>query len=124
GGVDDQQGGAVIVVEKAGVGVVEGAQVRRIDILLHRRAAVLDAFQQNLQRRLQVDHQVGYRGVDGELGVDILVKPQLIRVEGRLGKQRVFFHQKVGDAHRAENVPLAQRLQLLDPLEKKKQLGR
>ena len=61
---------------------------------LPRRAHALD---QRVGRGLQVDDQVGRGRLRRELGVDLLVEPELVVGQRQAREQRVLLEQEVGD---------------------------
>src|SRR5690606_31318943 len=115
-GIDDQQRCAVVIMEKPGVGIIQCPEVVGADVLLDRYTALANTVTQNIQWRLQVDHQIGAGRVDGELVVNLLINIQLIVVQGDLGEQLVFFNKKIRHTHRLKNIVLAKRLQLVGAL--------
>src|SRR5690606_7369398 len=123
GGIDDQQGRAIVVVEKACIGIAQRPQVVQVDVALGRIAAPANPLEQGFHRRLQKDHDVRRGGIDGQLLVDLLIQAEFVIVQGDLGEELVLFHQEVGDAQGFEHVALAQLLELPGALKEKVQLG-
>ncbi len=78
---------------------------------------------QHVHRRLQVDHEVRHRRVDGQARIHLLVERKFLVVQGQPREQAVLVEQVIGDAHGLEQVGLAQLLQLTRTLEQEVQLG-
>ena len=78
---------------------------------------------QHVDRRLQVDHEVRHRCVDGQARIHLLVEREFLVVQGQPREQAVLVEQVVGHAHGLEQVGLAQLLQLPRTLEQEVQLG-
>ena len=87
-------------------------------------AAPGDSFQQYLDRRLEVDHQIGGRRLNIEALIDLLIQLPLLRVQYQFREQPVLLHQVVGHLDRAEQVALAFLLKLTGALKQEKQLHR
>jgi hypothetical protein len=67
-------------MEKLAVAGRQAAQVVGRHAALEFHPASPDAFQQAVDRRLQVDHQVRNRRLRGEVGVDLLVQLEFVVV--------------------------------------------
>ena len=85
--------------------VVVGLQRDRFGV----HAAAVDAPQQHVGRRLQVDDEVGRRHVAREQLVQPLVDEQLVVVEVEVGEDLVLVEQVVADRRLAEQIGLPQR---------------
>src|SRR6202166_1388050 len=73
-GVYDQQRRGVIAVEEPRIGLIELVEIASFDVLLVANAALGDTIHQHIDRRLQVHHQIRFRGVHDHPFVDPLVK--------------------------------------------------
>ena len=122
--VDDQQRRRVVAVEVAAVRVGEPREVVRRDRPLEVDAAPVHALDQRLDRRLQVDDEVGRRRLRLQVRVDLLV--ELVFVVGQVEprEQRVLVEQEIADGRAAEHVELADAAQLVDALEQERELRR
>ena len=87
-------------------------------------AAARDPLEQHVDRRLQVDDQVGLRRVDGELRIHLLVERELLGVERQARKQAVLVEQVVGHAHGANRSAWRSARHLLRALEQEVELRR
>src|SRR6185436_14408540 len=73
--------------------------------------------------RLQIDDEIGRRGVAGEQIVETLVNEQLVIVEVQVREDLVLVEQIVGDRELAEQVRLAERGLLTMPIQQVEKLG-
>ena len=122
--VDDEQRRGFVAMEKFAVAVGQALQVVGIHAALELHAAPLDALLQRVDRRLQVDHQVGRRRLRGEVGVDLLVQLEFVVVQIQAREQHVLVDQEIRHRAGAEQVALRQVAQLARALEQEMQLRR
>ncbi len=120
--VHDQQWRSVIVMEKVAIGFRQAHQVIARNVLLVGNIALLDAFQQRVHRRLQIDHQVGRGCLQLQVLVDLAIKRIFLVAEVEAREQGVFFEKEIRDSGLGEHVALAQFAYLLGALEEEKQL--
>src|SRR5690554_2617113 len=106
-------------MEKPGIGLVECAEVIAADVLFDRQTALSNTITQHVQRRLQIDHQIGAGRIDGELVVNLLINIQLIIVQRDLREQLVFFDKKIRYSYWLKNIVLTKCLQLVGALKQK-----
>ncbi len=83
-----------------------------------------DALEQHVDGRLQVDHQIGLRRADVELGIQLLVERVFVVIERDAREQPVLLQQIVRNAYRREQVRLVERGELLRALQQEVQLRR
>src|SRR2546430_1485977 len=85
-GVDDEQRRIGVAEEEGGVGLGHLAHVLRADGTLRRTGPPVDALEQHLGARLQVDHQVGDGRAGREGAVEADVEGQLVGEAGLPGR--------------------------------------
>ena len=117
-------GAAVVRVEVAAVGVGEAREVVRRDRALEVDAAPVHALDQRLDRRLQVDDEIGRRRLRLQVRVDLLVERVLGVGQVEPREQRILVEQEIGDRRAPEHVELADAAQLVDALEQERELRR
>ena len=116
GGVDNEQWRFVVIQEKLAIGFVNLLKIGPLNAPFVGDATLLDAGHQHIGGGLQIDDQIGYRCVQGELIVDLLVESHFVIVEIGLGEQAVFLNQEIGDFGRREHIGLLEFVQLLGAL--------
>src|SRR5690606_26552496 len=99
-------------------------EVRRLDRLLVTDAALAHPVQQHIRRRLQVDHEIWPRRVDGKMLVGLPVQRQFIGREREIREQGVLLQQEIADAHRVEQIDVGKVQALHGGLEQENQLHR
>src|SRR6266849_2031784 len=92
-GVDHQERRLVPAVEEVVVGARQLGQVVGVEAALELAPALLDAREQHVQARLQVDDQVRPQDPRPQVLVDALVEGQLVRIEGDRGEDPVLREQ-------------------------------
>src|SRR5690554_2134777 len=97
-------------MKKPGVGIVQRLKIVGADVLFDRYTALANTITEYIQRRLQVDHQIRARRVDGKFVVNLLINIQLIIIKGNLREQLVFLNKKIRHTYRRKNIVLTQRL--------------
>src|SRR5882672_3374512 len=123
-GVHDQHGTRAVMVEETAVAVGEQGEIFPGDRPLEFYAAPAHAFVQDLRLSLQVDDQIGLRGLRLERVVYLLVQIQLFARERQAREQRVLLEEKIADGEPGEEVHLSELPQLAYPLEKEEKLRR
>src|SRR3984957_11209880 len=121
-GIHDQQRSGIVAVEEPRIGLIELVEIAAFDVLLIADAALRDPIHQHIDGCLQVHHQIRLRGVHHHPFVDSLVQRIFRIIERHARKETIFFQQVVRHAHGAEQILLANLLQLPGPLKQKKQL--
>src|SRR5258707_13568448 len=123
-GVHDQHGTCGVMVEETAVAVGEQGEIFPGDRPLEFYAAPAHAFVQDLRLRLEVDDQIGLRGLGLERVVYLLIQMQLFARERQAREQRVLLEEKIADGEPGEEVHLSELPQLAYPLEKEEKLRR
>ena len=121
-GIDDQQRRGVVAVEEARIGLGELLEIAALDVLLVANAALGDAVHQHIDRRLQIDHQIGLGRIHDHAFVDPFVQRILGIIERHAREQPILLQQIIRDAHRAEQILLPDLLELARTLEKEEKL--
>src|ERR1700722_18206230 len=121
-GIHDQQRSGIVAVEEPRIRLIQLVEIAAFDVLLIADAALRDPIHQHIDGCLQVHHQIRLRGVHHHPFVDSLVQRIFRIIERHARKETIFFQQVVRHAHGAEQILLANLLQLPGPLKQKKQL--
>ena len=109
-------------MKEARVRLLQLLQILPLDVLLVANAAALDALEQHVDRRLQVDHEIRRRRVDCEPRVYLFVENELLVIEREPREQTILVEQVVRNAHCVEQIVLANVFELARPLKQKEQL--
>src|SRR5712691_5672438 len=123
-GIHDQDGTPVEVIEETAVAVGERGKIFRADRTLEFYAPPAHALIERGRLRLQVDDQVGPRGLGLERVEYLLVQVQLVAREREAREKRVLFQEEIAHGQPVEQVHLRELAQLADPLEQEKKLRR
>jgi len=123
GVVDPQQRRVVVVREEALIGPGEGLEVVRVEVLLELAGPAGDPLEQHLERRAEVDEDVGLEDLRLKGAIDALVEGELVVREGQLRKDPVFQEVVVRQDVRREEVGLDQLLLLLEAAHEEEELG-
>src|SRR4029078_5202201 len=99
---------------------VIGIRIEAIVLRILRPRA--QTFDENITRRLQVDHEIGSRNVFGQQIVEPLVDEQLVVVEIEIRKDLVLVEQVVTPRRLREEISLLQADELSMPIEEIKEL--
>src|SRR5258707_10941529 len=123
-GIQDQDGTPVEVIEETAVAVGEQGKIFRADRTPEFYAPPAHALIERGRLRLQVDDQVGPRGLGLERVEYLLVQVQLVARERQAREKRVLFQEEIAHGQPVEQVHLRELAQLADPLEQEKKLRR
>src|SRR5690606_12300579 len=79
--IHDQERRRIVLVEKARIRFLKPLEIAALDLLLVTQTPPLDTLEEHIDRRLQIDHQVGHGRVDREPCIHLLVQGVLLVVE-------------------------------------------
>ncbi len=101
------------------VGLGELVEIRAFDVLLVANAALCDAIDQHIDGRLQVHDQIRLGRIHDHAFVHTFIERIFGIVQRDARKQPILLQQVIRDTHGAEQVLLANLLQLAGALKQK-----
>ena len=122
-GIDHQKGGFGVLAEVIIDGPVDLLQVLVLLILLAPPPPFFDPGMQGRGLRLQKNYQVRLGDLDFDQVEQLFIEMQFVAFEIQTRKNPVALEQVIGDHHIVEQIPLGQLLNLLVPVQQKKNLG-